>query len=242
MPILFTGLAQQSTTEPADLFVMHNSASDITKKISYQNLKNEIQADINAVTQAQLTTAIANLTAAYQAADRAVLEAVFQVGSRISLNSGPNIFVNPATYLGFGTWVWEQGYYYMGITAGVPIEGFIRGVGGTFGSFTHNHGGATGDTTLNSTQIPSHSHTYDDTFHTEHLYTASGYYRGPNEYLENRGFSGVGTNGTDGDNDAFLYRTRTTSAVGGTQAHNHTIPAQSHMPPTMVESVWRRIA
>ena len=244
MPIPITSLPAQSTTELGDLFVMHNVAADRTKGISYQNLKNELQADINAVTQAQLTAAINNLTAAYQAADLSRLQLVFPVGSKICLSDGPNIFVNPATYLGFGTWVWEHGYYYMGVTAGIPIGGFVYGVGGTFGSFTHNHSGVTGSTTLNESQIPSHTHSHKDTFLTENISVSAGTL-GENEALEYRApgiFSGIGNQGYDYDNNVFFYKNRNTSAVGGTQAHTHTIANAEHLPPTMVESIWRRVA
>lgn len=240
MPITIDNLPLVSTTESADLFVLHQVGTDRTKGISYQNLLNEVRADINAVTQTQLNDTIAAITAAYQAADLSRLQLVFPVGSKIALNGGPMFSVNPATYLGFGTWQKESGYYYRGQTNDL-VFGYIYGTGGTYGSTTHNHSGTTADTVLNLSQIPEHVHDHKDTFHTEHYsYAVQDVSR--QEFCENRGTRGIGTNGSDYDNDLFFYKVRQTSPAGGTQGHNHPIPTQEYYPPTMVEWVWRRVA
>lgn len=247
MPITIDNLPQVSTTEPADLFVVHQVGTDRTRGINYQNLLNELRADINAVTQTQLNTAVTNLTNAYKAEVRANMELVFPVGSKICNNGGPLFATNPATYLGFGTWQKESGYYYRGQTNDL-VFGFVYGTGGTYGSTTHNHGGTTGDTTLNVSQIPSHVHTHKDTFLTENAGVVSGTL-GEGESTEYRRaadgvsvFGGIGNRDYDYDNNLFYFKTRNTAATGDTQGHNHTIPSQEYYPPTMVEWVWRRIA
>ena len=231
MPITIDNLPPISTIDPPDLLVVHNVATDRTKGISYQNLLNELITDINAVTQGQLNTAIANVTAAYQAADTVVLQAVFHVGCKISVTSGPFVSNYPGSILGFGTWVQELGNYYRAGSA----------AGDTYGTTFHNHTGTTADTILNGSQIPEHSHTYKDTYHTEHSTLAS---TTPafNEYYEYRGHSGVGTYWSDYDNDYFMYKVRNTEPFGGSLGHNHVISDANHLPPTMVEIVWRRIS
>lgn len=240
MPITIDNLPPVSTIDPPDLLVVHNVATDRTKGISYQNLLTEITTDINAVTQSQLNTAIANVTAAFQAADLVVKDLVFHIGCRISVTSGPFLNNNPGTILGFGNWVEEQGNYYRGYTSNA-IQGVIYDINTTYGSSEHNHGGTTGDTTLNSSQIPAHFHSYKDTYHTE----ASGYgsqYPAFDEYYESRGHDGIGAEGSDYDNSLFMYKNRNTSSVGGTLGHNHTMTHSQHLPPTRVERVWRRIS
>jgi hypothetical protein len=247
MPITIDNLPPVSTTEGGDLFVLHQVGTDRTKGISYQNLLNEVRADINAVTQAQLNDAIAAITAAYQAADLSRLQLVFPVGSKIALNGGPMFSTNPATYLGFGTWQKESGYYYRGQTNDL-VFGYVYGTGGTYGSTTHDHTGTTGNTTLNTLQIPSHVHVHKDTIFTENEGVVSGAL-GEGESTEYRRaadgvtvLGGIGNKDYDYDNNLFYFKTRNTSPAGGTQGHNHTIPTQEHYPPTMVEWVWRRTA
>lgn len=240
MPITIDNLPPVSTIDPPDLLVVHNVATDRTKGISYQNLLTELITDINAVTQGQLNTAIANVTAAYQAADTMVLQAVFHIGSKISVTSGPFLSNNPNTILGFGTWVEENGWYYRGYTSS-PYEGVVYNIDQTYGAAQHNHTGTTADTILNLSQTPNHSHDYKDTYLTEN-YTRNYTNPGFGEYFENRGHTGIGTDGSDYDNDIFLYKNRTTSAVGGTLGHNHVIATNTHLPPTKVERVWRRIS
>ena len=238
MSITIDNLPPVTSIDPPDLIVVHNVATDRTKGITYQNLLNEITTDINAVTQGQLNTAIANVTTAFQAADLAVKDIVFHIGCRISVTSGPFLNNNPSVILGFGNWVEEQGNYYRGYTPDA-IQGVVYDINTTYGSSEHNHGGTTGDTTLNSSQIPEHFHVHKDTYLTE----AFGSQNPPfDEYYELRGYTGIGTDGSDYDNNYFLYKNRTTSSVGGSLGHNHTMLWSQHLPPTKVERIWRRIS
>ncbi len=241
MTATIPGLTGQTTTEDADLIVLQNTAANRTRSITVANFRNELAADMDIVTTAELNLAIANVTAAYQAADAAVKAALFPVGTKISASSGALTTTNPSVVLGFGTWVKEEGKYYVGHKIGDANFGTI---GASIGSVSHNHGGNTGSTTLNTTQIPSHAHSYKDTFHTESRFVSSGTL-GENETSEFRApgvFAGIGAGSSDYDNDVFYYKNRTTNPTGDTQGHNHLINNDNHLPPSIVEVVWRRTA
>lgn len=242
MPTTIDGLTGQTTTEDDDLIVLQNVAANRTRKIRYADFIAELTADMDIITTSQLASAIAGVTAAFQAADLANLGKVFIVGSRISL-IGASALTNPGIALGFGTWVIEEAKYYAGYKSGDATFGTV---GASVGSATHNHSGATGGTTLNLTQIPNHYHAHDDTFLTENNLTPSGTL-GDGESFESRllgggWHSGIGTNGSDYDNNTFYKKSRNTTAVGGTLPHDHTISSSSNLPPTIVEVVWRRTA
>lgn len=119
---------------------------------------------------------------------------------------------------------------------------FIMGAGDTYnpgdtgGSNTHDHGGDTEDTTLTLSQIPSHTHDYDDAYYAE---ARSG---SPQHNV--RGDADGG--GTDLDNE-FTWRTRDNDGQfyssppsgasqprseesGGGQSHKHDIDPASNIP------------
>ncbi len=220
MPTTITDLVGQSTTESGDYIVIQNVAANRTRKITYNDFKNELAADMDVVTSGALTSALAAMTAAYQAADNALKQQLFPVGTRLVM-VGVNALTNPNSYLGFGTWVKEEGYYYASHKTGDSDFGTV---GAFIGSKTHSHTGVVGGTALNVNQIPSHNHTasyrtYDDVGTI-----------GP--YL---GFNSPGV-------PLKPSETLTTNNTGGTQAHNHTISADSNLPPSIVEVSWRRTA
>ncbi len=239
MSTTIDGLTGQTTTEDDDLIVLQNVAANRTRKIRYADFIAELTADMDIITSAQLATAVANLTTAFQAADLANLGKVFIVGSRISL-IGASALTNPGIALGFGTWVIEEAKYYAGYKSGDPTFGTV---GATIGSSTHNHSGYCGGTILNETQIPSHFHGVKDTILTEN-YSFTGAALASDESWEYRtgGFVGIGTDGSDFDNGVLFFKNRSTTAIGGSLPHNHTIPSASNLPPTIVEVVWRRTA
>lgn len=241
MTTTIPGLTSQSTIESGDYLVLHNTGANRTRNITYDNLKNELATDMDVITSAQLATALAGVTAAYQAADNALKELLFPVGTRISASSGVLTTTNPNVVWGFGTWVKEEGKYYVGHKLADTNFGTI---GGVLGTVQHNHLSATGSTTLNSTQIPSHTHAYKDTFHTESRFISSGTL-GENETSEFRApgvFPGIGAAASDYDNDVFYYKNRNTNPTGDTQGHSHPINNDNHLPPSIVEVVWRRTA
>lgn len=74
---------------------------------------------------------------------------------------------NPATYLGFGTWVlWGAGRVPVGVDASDNDFKTVEKAGGsknanishTHTIASHNHGGKTGSTVLTVDQIPAHTH------------------------------------------------------------------------------------
>ena len=138
--------------------------------------------------------------------------AMYPVGS-LYMNASDNR--NPALIFGFGTWVQISGRFIVG-QSGSDTDFDV--VGETGGSKTHNHGGATGSTTLTIDQIPSHSHSSNAGV------TAAGF------------LTGVV------DGNANQSGTVQSGSTGGGQGHNHTISSSSNLPPYFVAFIWRRTA
>ena len=115
-------------------------------------------------------------------------------------------------------------------TAKSNIEG-VSNYNQTGGDISHNHGGNTGNHTLNSSQIPSHNHTYKDSYYIEYNNPGVGSggaisgvdYVGPTAYK--------GSGDSDGDNRYVYYRNMTTNSTGGNTGHNHSISTDNHLPP-----------
>lgn len=100
------------------------------------------------------------------------------------------------------------------------------GINETGGSNTHDHGGSTEDTTLTVNQIPSHDHTYQDSYYIENG-------------ARNPAITGTidvgskiygGSGDSDTDNDTLHYRNNDTDSKGGGQSHNHDIDSASNVP------------
>lgn len=219
MTTTIDGLTGQTTTEPDDLIVIQNVAANRTRKIRYADFIAELTADMDIITSAQLASAIAGVTAAYQASDLTNLQKVFPIGSKITL-VGSGALTNPASTLGFGTWVKEEGKFYVGHKTG---DATLGTVGASVGSTTHNHSGLVGGTILNLTQIPAHDHSVTFT-----LYREVG--------------SGSGAIATGDIITPEDSHTSYTSSVGNSQPHDHTISSDTNLPPSIVEVVWRRTA
>lgn len=221
MTTTIPGLTGQTTTEDADLIVLQNTAANRTRSITVANFRNELAADMDIVTTAELNLAIANVTAAYQAADNALKELLFPVGTKISASSGVLTTTNPSVVWGFGTWVKEEGKYYVGHKTGDTNFGTI---GGVLGTVQHNHLSRTGGTALNLTQIPEHNHVVYIPLYRE---------------------VGVGAGHVaSGDAAGAVedYHSSSTFNAGGSQPHDHPINNDNHLPPSIVEVVWRRTA
>lgn len=221
MTTTIPGLTGQTTTEDADLIVLQNTAANRTRSITVANFRNELAADMDIVTTAELNLAMANVTAAYQAADNALKELLFPVGTKISASSGVLTTTNPSVVWGFGTWVKEEGKYYVGHKTGDPNFGTI---GGVLGTVQHNHLSRTGGTALNLTQIPEHNHVVYIPLYRE---------------------VGVGAGHVaSGDAAGAVedYHASSTFNAGGSQPHDHPINNDNHLPPSIVEVVWRRTA
>lgn len=219
MTTTIDALAGQATTDPGDYLVIHNTAANRTRKVLVSDFTAEMAADLDVVTNTTLNSAIAAVTAAYQAADLTNLQKVFPIGTKITL-VGSGALTNPSSTLGFGTWVKEEGKFYVGHKAG---DATLGTVGANVGSATHNHSGYVGGTTLNATQIPAHNHTVNFTLYRE---TGLG-----------GGAIATGNPFTPEDSN-----TTTTSTVGNSLPHDHTISSDTNLPPSIVEVVWRRTA
>lgn len=221
MTTTIPGLTSQSTIEAGDYLVLHNTGANRTRNITYDNLKNELASDMDVITSAQLTTALAGVTAAYQAADNALKELLFPVGTKISASSGVLTTTNPSVVWGFGTWVKEEGKYYVGHKLADTNFGTI---GGVLGTVQHNHLSKTGGTALNLTQIPEHNHVVYIPLYRE------------------VGFGAGHVASGDATGAVEDYHSSSTFNAGGSQPHDHPINNDNHLPPSIVEVVWRRTA
>ena len=101
----------------------------------------------------------------------------------------------------------------------------------TGGDINHNHSGNTGNHTLTSTQIPSHNHTYKDSYYIEINNPgvgASGAISGV-DYVGPTAYKGSGD--SDNDNKYVYYRNGTSNSAGSGGSHNHSISSDNHLPP-----------
>lgn len=150
-----------------------------------------------------------DITAAVNAAKINVLQTVFPVGS---IYTSYNVNTNPASRLGFGTWVAIQGQMLIGASSAYPATS-------TGGAATH---------TLTVSEMPSHSH------------TASSASAGSHSHGASTSSAGAHTHSVSGSTDSAGAHTHTAStasagahthSVSGTAAsagaHSHTITVAS---------------
>ena len=69
MTTTIDALTGQSTTDPGDYLIIHNTAANRTRKVLISDFTAELAADLDIVTNTTLNAAIASVTSAYQAAD-----------------------------------------------------------------------------------------------------------------------------------------------------------------------------
>ena len=98
------------------------------------------------------------------------------------------------------------------------------------GDMNHHHGSSTGNHTLTTSQIPSHTHTYKDSYYIEYNNPGQGAGGtiGGADYVTTK-YKGSGD--SDGDNDWVYWRNGTTNSTGTGGSHNHTISSDNHLPP-----------
>ena len=116
-------------------------------------------------------------------------------------------------------------------TTGTPTTTVSGSAVASGGDISHNHGGNAGTTTLTTSQIPSHTHTYKDSYFIEVHNPGVGAggaiggidYVGPTQYK--------GSGDSDNDNTRVYWRNGTTNSTGGNGGHNHTIHTDHHVPP-----------
>ena len=181
-----------------------------------------------------------------------MLDFCYPVGS-IYTTTDPN--VNPATMFG-GTWVnIKDVFLYAADPANPPAPEKLTG-----GNVTHTH--TTGDHTLTTEQIPSHTHNLDHGNGEPEMYPCAAWWAGEHTHeVKHKGFyncdSGTSrkpasTGWIEGDpEDTFgtaasagnhwHYLHGDTRATGGSKAHNHgDTGSASNLPPYLRCYMWKR--
>ena len=115
-------------------------------------------------------------------------------------------------------------------TTGTPTTTISGSAVSTGGNTNHDHYGTVNSTTLNSTQIPSHNHTYKDSYFIEYNNPGVGVNAaiGGVDYVGATKYKGSGD--SDTDNRYVYWRGGTTNNQGSGQGHNHTITTSYHVP------------
>lgn len=159
--------------------------------------------------------------------------------------------VNPATYLGFGTWqLWGSGRVPVGINTSDTDFNISEKTGG---AKTH---------TLTAAQIPSHKHTYtkansptgSTALTINQIPSHNHKITGDNIWGQNKGYGNVNVGSTNNANKANVVNTTTTS-VGGGQGHTHTVStssantgsvgsgsAHNNLQPYITCYMWKRVS
>ena len=203
------------------------SRADITDVMGNFN-----ELETNGVSQNDLITAISDLHD--YIADAILQDAMNKnpVGTIISSTNS----ANPATYMGFGTWVaWGSGRVPVGVNENdTDFNAAEKTIGSKtitlteaqLPSHTHTYdkangttgaaSGNTGSTTLTINQIPSHTHKFNS--------------NGNAVWQQIEGYGNVNTSSTTGANRANIGGTQTVAA-GGSQGHTHSLNNHTH-------SVW----
>ena len=101
------------------------------------------------------------------------------------------------------------------------------------GSATHNHTGNTGNHTLTTSQIPSHSHPYKDSYYIEINNPGTGQSGaiGGVDYVGSGGTTFKGSGDSDNDNKYVYWRLGTSTSAGGGGQHLHTVSTDYNLPP-----------
>ena len=115
-------------------------------------------------------------------------------------------------------------------TAKSNIEGSYNQSGG---DISHNHGGNTTAHTLTAGQIPSHTHTYKDSYYIEINNPGTGQSGaiGGVDFVGSGGTTFKGSGDSDNDNKYVYWRNGTTNSTGTGGGHSHPVPTDNHVPP-----------
>lgn len=115
-------------------------------------------------------------------------------------------------------------------TTGTPTTTISGSAVATGGNTNHNHFGTVNATTLSTNQIPSHTHTYKDSYYIEYNNPgigAGGAISGV-DYVGGTHYKGSGD--SDTDNKYVYWRNGTTNSTGNGAGHNHSITTSYHVP------------
>lgn len=135
---------------------------------------------------------------------------------------------NPNIIYGYGSWTpFAQGRTLVGAGTSTDVNGVDR-------SFAEGSTGGTYQNALSTSQLPSHSHPYEDAYYFENANSVTNV---PATSKKNVGFinGGYGSGDTDTDNNTLLIRNTVTSSIGGNQ------PVENVQPYVAVY-IWRRIS
>jgi hypothetical protein len=215
------------------------SAADIVSQIGSTAVTNATNAT-NATTAATVSTTVAsgaagttqtfgnNSTAiATTAFVQAALQALHPVGS-IYINAG--VATNPATLLGFGTWVaFGAGRVMVGLDGSDPLFDTLQETGGSKDAtlVSHNHFGETGP------QLVNHIHNF--TIGRDFAGTkpgATGFREGPYGLTNSNGFEDTLSTATESANHSHNF----TTSTSGSSATN------ANIQPYITVAMWRRTA
>ena len=153
--------------------------------------------------------------AAVDAASVALSNALYPIGSIYTNATNNN---NPATLLGFGTWVaFGSGRFLVGLDGADPLFDSSEEVGGS-----KDITGSTDSHALTVAEMPAHAHD-------------SRYSNNTPQGLDTTGDTEIGQWGTD--------RTFPTSTEGSGDPHSHDIDiANANLPPYITVYMWKRTA
>lgn len=198
---------------PQGTYTIDNPPSNETLKADLQS----IQTDVNAVESdvTSLESAVYTKTetdSAISVAISAVKQALFPVGSYYSNGA---VTTNPATLLGFGTWVAIAGKGIMGYSVGeTEFDTLLK----TGGEKTHLLTGA-------ESGEKGHNHTQDAHLHSIPLQVRDS----------NAGTAGAGSGGS-------AFNTGSTTATNQAVAASNASSAHNNLQPYEVAALWRRTA
>lgn len=174
-----------------------------------------------------------------------LLQTLFRVGDIWTTQSEDT----PADRFGFGTWEKIESRF---LVASSTTDSDFIGAGTRGGTKTHSHSDnfSVASHTLTEAQVPTyvHSHDYRDRYYIENSTSPDMQAATNKEFTPTNYNSKTGSNGSDLDNNQWLYYDTTTESdsFGGGGSHTHGlnggIYSTNTLPPYEVFHVWRRTA
>lgn len=211
-----------------------------TLKATFPNITGAVtktQTDINNLaTQSDLSTLQSTLSAAMTSAiDTAVSntkDALYPIGS---IYTNATNATNPGTLLGFGTWVsFGAGKVLVGVDSGDTLFSAAGNIGGSKDATVVSH--------THTASQAAHYHSYRDRYYVE-----AGSVLSPASYKESMpsGYNaGYGSNGTDTDNNTWLFYDSNT----GNASPSISVDAagssgtNANLQPYITVYMWKRTA
>ena len=147
-----------------------------------------------------------------------------KVGQIVTFAQHYSTATEVAAFMGFGTWErFAEGRTLVGFSSVPADPEWTRTSGAEFGEYEHQ---------LTEDEGPAHSHDYKDRYFSEDLNRlGAATFREPN----NGHNANLGTEGSDTDNNTFLFINDTTEETGESKGHNN-------VQPSVVVDCWIRTA